>query len=83
MRIVINVPEAQAAALAAKARALGLTPEEYAARVLEQDFAPEWLHKAWTQARAGGRDQLSSAEIDAEIAAARKARSESRRQPGS
>jgi hypothetical protein len=41
--------------------------------------APEWLQASWKSAEDQGLDQLSVEEIDAEIAAARKARRE--RQP--
>jgi hypothetical protein len=43
-------------------------------QVLEQDLAPEWLRESWASAKAAGVDQLSADEIEAEIAAARKAR---------
>ena len=69
--------------MAAKARARGLSAEEYARQVLEQDLAPEWLQKSWESSKQAGLDQLSMDEIDAEIAAARKARSENRLQRGS
>ena len=81
--LTIELPDEQKAALAAKARAKGLSAEEYARQLLQQDLAPEWLQKSWESAKAAGLDQLSSEEIDAEIAAARKARRESRLQPGS
>jgi hypothetical protein len=41
--------------------------------------APEWLQASWESARQLGLDNLSPEEIDAEIAAARKARRD--RQP--
>jgi hypothetical protein len=50
--------------------------------VLQHDLAPEWLRKSWETAKEAGVDHLSAEEIDAEIAAARKARRESRPQPG-
>jgi hypothetical protein len=74
--------DAQTAALAAKARAQGLSVEEYVRLVLERDLVPEWLRKSWESARQAGLDTLSMDEIDAEIAAARKARRESRLNPG-
>ena len=80
--LTIDLPDEQRAALAAKARAQGLSAEEYARQVLEHDLAPEWLQRSWETARQVRLDQLSSEEIDAEIAAARKARRESRLQPG-
>jgi len=52
-------------------------------KVLENDIAPEWLQKSWESSRQAGLDQLSGEEIDAEIAAARKARREAPTQPGS
>lgn len=82
MGLTIHLPEETTVALAAKARAQGVTAEEYALGVLERDLAPEWLQRAWARAKEAGVDQLSPEEIDAEIAAARKARRESRRQPG-
>jgi plasmid stability protein len=83
MTLTINLPDAQTEALAAKARARGLSAEEYARQVLEQDLGPEWLQKSWDSSKQVGMGQLSIEEIDAEIAAARKARRESRLQPGS
>jgi plasmid stability protein len=83
MSLTINLPDDETAALAAKARAKGLSAEEYARQVLKQDLAPEWLRKSWDTAKQAGLDQLSMDEIDAEIASARKARRESRLQPGS
>ena len=83
MTLSIDLPDEQSAALAAKARALGLSVEQYARQVLEKDLTPEWLRKSWESSRQAGLDQLSAEEIDAEIAAARKARREVRSQPGS
>jgi len=60
-------------------RARGLSTEEYVREVLQHDLVPEWLQRSWDTSREAGLDGLSSDEIDAEIAAARKAR----RQPGS
>jgi hypothetical protein len=48
---------------------------------LEQDLAPEWLRQSWATAKETGLDQLSTDEIDAEIAAARKARREANPHP--
>jgi plasmid stability protein len=81
--LTIELPDEKKAALAAKAQAKGLSAEQYARQVLEHDLVPEWLQKSWETSRAAGLDQLSTDEIDAEIAAARKARHESRLQPGS
>jgi len=49
---------------------------------LEQDLAPEWLRESWATAKEIGLDQLSADQIDAEIAAARKARREANPHPG-
>lgn len=83
MSLVINLPEQEAVALAAKARARGLSTEDYAREVLQHDLAPDWLRASWESARVAGVDQLSMDEIDAEIAAARKSRHERFPQPGS
>lgn len=76
MTLVINLPDEETAALAAKAQAHGLSTEEYARQVLENDLAPQWLRESWESAKEAGLDQLSMEEIDTEIAAARKARRE-------
>lgn len=81
--LTIELPDDQKAVLAAKAQAKGLSAEEYAQQVLEHDLVPEWLRKSWETSKAAGLDQLSTEEIDAEIAAARKTRREPRLQPGS
>jgi plasmid stability protein len=82
MNLTIKLPEEDVQALKAKATARGVSAEEYALQVLEQDLAPEWLRKSWTTAKEAGLDQLSIDEIDAEIAAARRARREAKPQPG-
>jgi plasmid stability protein len=82
MTLTINLPDEQNAALTAKARAQGLSPEEYVRRVLQRDLTPQWLQDSWDSAKEGGLDQLSMEEIDAEIAAARQERRESRINPG-
>ncbi len=74
MKLTIKLPDEDVAALKAKATARGITEQQDALRVLEQDLAPEWLRKSWASAKKTGLDQLSTDEIDAEIAAARKAR---------
>jgi plasmid stability protein len=81
--LTIELPEEQKAALAAKARAKGLSAEQYARQVLEHDLVPEWLQKSWKTAKKAGLDQLSAEDIDAEIGAARKTRREARSKPGS
>ena len=83
MSLMIDLPEEKTAVLAAKARAQGLSTEEYARQVLEHDLAPEWLQQSWESAKDAGLDRLSAEEIDAEIAAARQARRTTRLQPGS
>jgi plasmid stability protein len=83
MTLNIRLPDEQTAALTAKARAHGLSAEEYARQVLEQDLAPDWVQRSWESSKQAGLVQLSADEIDAEIAAARKVRRDSRLQPGS
>ena len=83
MTLTIDLPDAEVTALAAKARARGVSAEQYARQVLEHDLAPEWLRQSWESATQAGLNQLSMDEIDAEIAAAREARRESRPKPGS
>ena len=79
MTLTIDLSDEQTAVLAAKARARGLSTEEYVREVLQHDLVPEWLQKSWESSREAGLDRLSTDEIDVEISAARKAR----RQPGS
>jgi hypothetical protein len=83
MTLTIDLPDERTAVLTAKAQAQGLTAEQYVRQLLERDLVPEWLRKSWESAEEAGLDRLSMDEIDAEIAAARKARRESRLQPGS
>jgi plasmid stability protein len=82
MNLTIKLPDEDVPALKAKATARGVSEEQYALQVLEQDLAPEWLRQSWASAKEAGVDQLSMDEIDAEIAAARKARREAKPQPG-
>jgi hypothetical protein len=81
MTLTIQLPDDQTAVLAAKARASGLSTEEYARRVLQQDLAPEWLQRSWASSRQAGLERLSMEDIDAEIAAARRARREAAPRP--
>jgi hypothetical protein len=74
MTLRIELPEEKTAALTAKARSKGLSPEEYARQLVEQDLAPEWLRRSWETAEEATLDQLSMDDIDAEIAAARRDR---------
>jgi hypothetical protein len=83
MSLIIDLPEDQTAALAAKARSRGLSTEEYAREVLLHDLAPDWLRVSWATSKAVGLDRLSMDEIDTEIAAARKNRGKPPPQPGS
>jgi len=83
MTLTIDLPDAEITALAAKARAHGVSAEQYVRQVLEHDLAPDWLRRSWESAAQEGLNRLSMDEIDAEIAAARKARRESRPNPGS
>ncbi len=78
--LTIELSDAQKDALTAKARARGLSAEQYAREVLQHDLVPEWLQRSWDISQATGADQMSMEEIDAEIAAARKARRETRPQ---
>jgi hypothetical protein len=52
--------------------------EEISIRATASLSAPEWLQASWESAKGQGLHQLSVGEIDAEIAAARKARRERR-----
>lgn len=83
MTLTIALTDEQTAALTAMARAKGLSLEEYARQVLEHELAPDWLQRSWESARQADLHHLSMEEIDAEIAAARKERRESRLPPGS
>ena len=81
MNLTIRLPDEDVPALKAKATARGVSAEQYALQVLEQDLAPEWLRQSWASAKQARLDQLSMDEIDGEIAAARKARREAKPQP--
>lgn len=83
MTLTIDLPDAELTALTAKARAHGVSAEQYARQVLEHHLAPDWPRRSWEGAAQAGLNRLSMDEIDAEIAAARKARRESRLNPGS
>ena len=50
--------------------------EEIIIRTAGASSAPEWLKSSWDSVQQRGLDQLSAEEIDAEIAAVRKARRE-------
>ncbi len=50
--------------------------EEISIRTVMSPAPPDWLKESWQSAKRQGVDQLSMEDIDAEIAAARKARRE-------
>ena len=52
--------------------------EEISINATASPSAPEWLQTSWESGKEQGLDQLSMEEIDAEIAAARRARRERR-----
>jgi hypothetical protein len=52
--------------------------ESISIRSIPSAAVPDWLQRSWENARQQGLDQLSMEDIDAEIAAARKARREGR-----
>jgi hypothetical protein len=52
--------------------------EAISIRTLTPTSAPEWLQKSWESAERLGLDRLSMEEIDAEIDASRKTRSNRR-----
>lgn len=74
MNLTISLPDAEVRALEVKAKAQGISAEQYALQVLERDLAPDWLRKSWSSAEEAELGQLSMDEIEAEIAAARQAR---------
>lgn len=82
MNLTIRLPDADGQALQAKATAYGVTVEQYALQVLELDLAPAWLRASWSTAQQSGISDLSMDEIEAEIAAARRARHGSNLHPG-
>jgi hypothetical protein len=49
--------------------------EAISIRTLVTGSSPEWLQRSWESAKGQGLDRLSTEEIDQEIDAARKARS--------
>jgi hypothetical protein len=56
--------------------------EEISVCTLMPSLAPQWLQKSWQTAEELGLDHLSMEEIDAEIAAARRARRKLQPQSG-
>jgi hypothetical protein len=81
MNLTIDLPDSEIQVLQAKATARGVSAEQYVLQVLEQDLAPEWLRQSWADAKETSSDRLSTDEIDAEIAAVRRARREAKSQP--
>lgn len=74
MNLTISLPDAEVRALEVKARAQGMSAEQYALRVLERDLAPAWLRTSWASAEEAGLDRMSMDEIEAEITSARRTR---------
>ena len=74
MNLTINISEVDARALEVKARAQGISVEEFALRVIEREFAPDCLRKSWVSAASAGLIERSMDEIEAEIATARRDR---------
>lgn len=74
MNLTISLPDADVRALEVKAKAQGMSAEQYALQVLERDLAPDWLRKSWSSAEEAGLGELSMDEIEAEIASARRTR---------
>lgn len=72
--LLIRLKQEDALILQAKAATQGLSPEQYALQVLERDIAPDWLRELWASAEANELDQMTTEEIDAEIADARRTR---------
>ena len=54
MNLTINISDADARVLEVKARAQGLSVEDYALRVIERELAPDWLRPSWASAAAAG-----------------------------
>ncbi len=74
LNLTISLPDADLHAIEVKAKAEGMSAEQYALKVLERDLAPDWLRKSWSSAEESGLDLLSMDEIEDEIASARLAR---------
>lgn len=74
LNLTISLPDADLHAIEVKAKAEGMSAEQYALKVLERDLAPDWLRKSWSSAEEAGLDLLSMDEIEDEIASARLAR---------
>jgi plasmid stability protein len=74
LNLTISLPDEDVRALEVKAKAQGISAEQYAIQVLERDLAPDWLRNSWASAEDSGLGQMTMDEIEAEIAAARLAR---------
>jgi hypothetical protein len=83
MNLTVDLPDEQTLVLRAKVQAKGVSTEQYGQQVPGQDLVPDWLRESWESAKQTGVSQLSMHEIDAEIAAARKARRQIQPQAGS
>jgi hypothetical protein len=68
-------PDQRAAVEALLGRAIAEN-EEISIRTLSLPSPPDWLKESWESAKRQGVDQLTPEDIDAEIAAARRARRE-------
>ena len=73
MTLTIDLPDEQTLVLQAKAKAPGVSAEQYARHVLENDLVRLGSANHGRALKENGADQLSRDEIDAEISAARKA----------
>ena len=51
MTLTIDLPDEQTLVLKARAKAQGVSTEQYARQVLEQDLVPDWLRKSWESAK--------------------------------
>jgi len=51
-----DLPDEKTAALPAKARARGLSLEDYARELVDQDLAPESLRKSWETSKQARLD---------------------------
>jgi plasmid stability protein len=73
MTLTIHLPEDQTLVLEARAKAEGLSAEQYVRRVLEQSLVPDWLRVSWASAMKNGASGLSMEDIDTEVGGAQSA----------
>jgi hypothetical protein len=78
IRIARNLSEEQKSAIESLLGRSVSEDEQISIRTIAPQTAPDWLQKSWQSASDSSLDQLSTDEIDAEIASARRERS---RQP--